>query len=96
MTTTPSRQPVVLSPWIKPGTHINAIGADAPGKQELDPAILKRARIVVDEIEQSSHAGELNVPISRGESAGRISTPSWGKSSPVSKPAGKARGHHRF
>ena len=61
------RRPLVRSEWIKPGTHVNAIGADAPGKQELDPAILKRARVVVDEIEQSSHAGELNVPISRGE-----------------------------
>lgn len=67
VTTTPSRQPVVLSAWVKPGTHINAIGADAPGKQELDPALLKRARLVVDDIEQASHAGELNVPISRGE-----------------------------
>ena len=67
VTTTPSRQPVVLSSWIKPGTHINAIGADAPGKQELDPEILRRACIVVDEIEQACHGGELNVPVRRGE-----------------------------
>ncbi|PMP94416.1 MAG: ornithine cyclodeaminase family protein, partial [Nitrososphaera sp.] len=47
-------------------THINAIGADAPGKEELDPAILLRSKIVVDDYEQTIHSGEINVPISRG------------------------------
>jgi alanine dehydrogenase len=66
VTTTPSREPVVMNEWIAEGTHINAIGADAPGKEELDPAILKRARVVVDDIPQASHSGEVNVPISKG------------------------------
>ena len=48
VTTTPSRTAVVDNRDIKVGTHINAIGADAAGKQELDPQILKRARIVID------------------------------------------------
>ena len=65
VTTTPSREPVVKSEWISEGTHINAIGADAPGKEELDPAILKRAKVVVDDIPQASHSGEVNVPISK-------------------------------
>lgn len=67
VTTTPSHQPVVMESWIKSGTHINAIGADAPGKQELDSRLLKRSKVVVDEIVQASHAGEVNVPISRRE-----------------------------
>ena len=67
VTTTPVRKPLVKDNWIKPGTHINAIGADAPGKQELDPAILKRSKIVVDDLVQSSHSGEINVPLARGE-----------------------------
>ena len=66
VTTTPSRKPIVQSAWIKDGTHINAIGADAPGKQELDPKVLKRARVVVDDLEQASHSGEINVPIIKG------------------------------
>jgi len=65
-TTTPSRAPVVMGDWISQGTHINCIGADAPGKQELDPSILKRAKIVVDDWEQASHSGEINVPLSQG------------------------------
>ncbi|MEM1689083.1 MAG: alanine dehydrogenase [Candidatus Hadarchaeales archaeon] len=66
ITTTPSRKPIVMNEWITEGVHINAIGADAPGKQELDPAILRRAKVVVDDIEQASHSGEINVPISQG------------------------------
>jgi alanine dehydrogenase len=51
---------------VNPGTHINAIGADAKGKEELDPSLLKRAKIVVDDYEQATHSGEVNVPISQG------------------------------
>lgn len=66
VTTTPSRLPVVRSEWVKEGTHINAIGADAPGKQELDPLLLKRGLVFVDDLPQAVHSGEINVPISRG------------------------------
>jgi alanine dehydrogenase len=65
-TTTTSRVPVVKKEWIKKGAHINAIGADAPGKQELDSDILKEAKIVVDDFEQATHSGEVNVPLSHG------------------------------
>ena len=66
VTTTPSRKPIVKAAWLKRGAHINAIGADAPGKQELESAILKRAKIVVDAWEQASHSGEINVPVKKG------------------------------
>ena len=66
VTTTPSRAPIIKNEWIIPGTHINAIGADAEGKEELEPAILKRAKIVVDDWVQASHSGEINVPIAKG------------------------------
>jgi alanine dehydrogenase len=67
VTTTPSRAPVVQRQWVSPGTHINAIGADAAGKQELDPAILTAAKVVVDDWAQASHSGEINVPLARGK-----------------------------
>jgi alanine dehydrogenase len=66
VTTTPSRKPLVTNDMISAGTHINCIGADAVGKEELDPNILKRAKIVVDDWKQASHSGEINVPLSRG------------------------------
>ena len=65
ITTTPSRKPIVRSAWIGAGTHINAVGADATGKQELEGALLKRAKIVVDDVAQASHSGEINVPLSK-------------------------------
>ncbi|RLI40375.1 alanine dehydrogenase [Candidatus Bathyarchaeota archaeon] len=66
VTTTPSRQPLIMNTMVSSGTHFNCIGADAPGKEELDPTILKRAKIVVDDWEQASHSGEINVPLSQG------------------------------
>jgi alanine dehydrogenase len=65
-TTTPSTEPIVMADWVREGTHINAIGADAPGKQELDPAILRKAEVFVDDPGQATHSGEINVPISAG------------------------------
>ena len=66
VTTTPSRSPIVRDEWIHEGTHINAIGADAPGKEELDPVILRRAQVFVDDPAQAVHSGEINVPIAKG------------------------------
>jgi alanine dehydrogenase len=58
---------VVAREWVSPGTHINAIGADAAGKQELDSAILSAAKVVVDDWAQASHSGEINVALAQGE-----------------------------
>ena len=65
VTLTPSRRPLVKRAWLAPGVHINAIGADGPGKQELEPSILTASTVVVDEETQALHGGELNVPVSR-------------------------------
>jgi len=65
-TLTPARLPVVKRAWVQPGTHINAIGADAEGKEELEPSILKSAIVVVDDLRQATAAGEINVPITQG------------------------------
>ena len=66
VTTTPSTKPLVSKEWISEGIHFNCIGADAPGKQELDPAILTKSKIVVDNWDQACHSGEINVPLSKG------------------------------
>ncbi|MDO8578803.1 MAG: ornithine cyclodeaminase family protein [Dehalococcoidales bacterium] len=62
----PTREPFIKREWIVPGAHINAVGADAKGKEELDPAILKNAVVVVDDVRQASSAGEINVPVAKG------------------------------
>jgi alanine dehydrogenase len=66
VTTTPSRKPLVQSEWVSEGVHFTCIGADAPGKQELDPAILRRARVFLDDMVQGMESGEVNVPLQKG------------------------------
>ena len=66
VTTTPSRSPVLLKKHVRPGTHINAIGADAEGKQELQSELMQASKIVVDDMAQACHSGEVNVPLSCG------------------------------
>lgn len=65
-TLTPSVAPVVEASWVRTGTHINAVGADAPGKRELDPELLRTAQVVVDDLDQASHGGEINVAVRKG------------------------------
>ena len=66
VTVTPARGPIVKDEWIAAGTHVAAVGADKGGDQELDPSILKRARIFCDDIRQCRTDGEINVPLARG------------------------------
>ena len=66
VTVTPAREPLVKDEWISPGTHIAAVGADKAGDQELDPRILQRGRIFVDDIRQCRTDGEINVPLAKG------------------------------
>lgn len=65
-TVTPAREPVVKKSMVRPGTHINAVGADAPGKEELEADILTQVMIVVDDMKQATASGEVNVPLSQG------------------------------
>ena len=66
VTGTHARSPLVDDGWVSPGTHIAALGADLKGEQELDPRILQRARVFVDDIRQCREDGEINVPLSEG------------------------------
>ena len=63
---TPGRGPVVRAEHLKPGSHVNAMGADAPGKQEIDAKVLGHARVFIDDWEQATHSGEVNVPLHDG------------------------------
>ena len=67
VTVTPSRKALVMKEWIQEGVHINAIGADGPGKQELDPFIVKRAdKVVVDSLNQCRIIGEIQHALADG------------------------------
>ena len=60
VTTTASRAPLLFARDLQPGTHISAVGADSPGKQELDAEIVRRAQTLwLDSPEQCTRLGEL-------------------------------------
>ncbi|WP_135305100.1 ornithine cyclodeaminase family protein [Haloarcula amylovorans] len=65
-TVTPVRDPIVSREDLGDHTHVNAMGADAEGKQELADEILLEAKLVIDDHAQTTHSGEINVPYSEG------------------------------
>ena len=65
VTATASRAPLLQAADIRPGTHISAVGSDSVGKQELDPAILRKASLLlVDSLQQCERLGELQHALS--------------------------------
>lgn len=78
VTTTAARAPLLRCDDIQSGSHITAVGADSPGKQELDPLILQRAGgVLVDSLAQCAKLGELQhahgqglMPVEVGELCG--------------------------
>src|SRR5690606_39866722 len=53
-TATTSKRPVFEDEWVRPGTHVNGVGAYTPEMQEIPTGLVQRARIVVDQIEARS------------------------------------------
>jgi ornithine cyclodeaminase/alanine dehydrogenase len=65
-TITPGNRIVLTKDHVRDGHHINCVGADALGKQELDPQILLSSRVFVDDMAQATHSGEVSTPIHNG------------------------------
>jgi alanine dehydrogenase len=66
VTTTPARAPVLDASDVPAGCFVAAAGADSAGKQELDPALLLRARVVPDVLAQALSMGDLQHVVAAG------------------------------
>src|SRR5260370_20357986 len=66
VTATTASTPVIEDAWLRPGTHISAMGSDWRGKQEVDTTTLLRSALVTDSRRQGPESGEGNVPHSAG------------------------------
>jgi alanine dehydrogenase len=66
ITATPSATALVEQDWVRPGTHISAMGADTKGKQELSPALVVASRLFADLVEQSITIGEFKAAFNDG------------------------------
>jgi ornithine cyclodeaminase len=64
---TMSTAPLIKGDWLRPGTHVDLIGAYRPDMREVDDAALRKARIFVDSHETTTHhIGELKIPLAQG------------------------------
>ena len=66
VTCTPSRQAFLKQNFVSPGTFVAAVGADSQEKQELEPSLTARAKIVADNLEQCATIGELHHALDAG------------------------------
>jgi len=66
VTCTPTKQFFLKDAWVRAGSFIAAVGADSEDKHELEPALLARANLVVDILEQAASIGELHHAIDLG------------------------------
>ena len=63
---TPGNEPVVRVDDLRPGLHLNMLGADGPGKAEAEPEAVARCQLFCDEWAQASHGGELTGAVAAG------------------------------
>lgn len=66
-TVTAATTPILHGAWMKPGTHVNAVGACRAKDRELDTALVQRAELFVDRVESAVHeAGDYLIPLQEG------------------------------
>ena len=63
---TPGYEPVVTAGALRPGVHLNMLGADGPGKAEAEVDAVERCALFCDEWDQASHGGELTGAVEAG------------------------------
>jgi ornithine cyclodeaminase len=68
---TSAREPVLARGWLKPGTHLNAVGASTPAAREIDTATVAASALFCDSRESlRNEAGEFRLAVSEGLIAG--------------------------
>ena len=71
VTATSSPSPVLQRDWLKPGAHVNAVGASIPTARELDTRTIADAALFVDRRESATNeAGDYLIPLAEGAIAG--------------------------
>jgi ornithine cyclodeaminase len=71
VTATSAREPVLDHSWLKPGTHLNAVGASTPAAREIDTATVAASALFCDSRESLRHeAGEFQLAIAEGAITG--------------------------
>jgi ornithine cyclodeaminase len=66
VTTTPAKEALITAEMVRPGLRIVAVGCDTPGKSEIAPEVMARARIIVDSRSQCLHHGDTANAVAAG------------------------------
>lgn len=67
-TVTNAKEPVLRGEWLRPGTHVNAVGACKRTAREVDTDVIKNCRVFVDSRKAAlQDAGDILIPMERGE-----------------------------
>ena len=62
-----TRDPIISGEWIRPGTHINAVGTCSPVSREVDSGLVAKSRLYVDQVEAcKAESGEFLIPLKEG------------------------------
>lgn len=65
-TATPAYEPYLKAEWVRPGTHLSCVGADMSGKEEVEAALFRTARVFGDDEGQCLSVGECEIPHKKG------------------------------
>ncbi len=66
VTVTPAKEPVLRSDWIERSVHVSAFGADTRDKNEVEAALFRRAKVVVDDVTQATTLGDTHHAVDQG------------------------------
>ena len=83
---TPGAEIVIDAGNLRPGLHLNMLGADGPGKSEATVHAVAACSLFCDEWEQASHGGELTQAVQAGSHHAVSRSPSSARCSPATRP----------
>jgi alanine dehydrogenase len=66
VTVTPAKEPILRSDWIEKSVHVSAFGADTRDKNEVEAALFRRAKVVVDDVTQATTLGDTHHAVDQG------------------------------
>ena len=93
---TRTETPLIQGAWLRPGTHLDLVGAFTPAMREADDEAVRRSRVFVDARETTlDHIGELTIPLGARRASPATTSSPTSTISPAASPCGAPRATSR-